>query len=120
MACPDFQSLTLPVLQSAAGGQELTLAALRALALARIIHACAHAVPEGGWSRSMGRQRRLEEPLKRDRFAPTAREAESLGPKPSCRQSCAYRSRLRVATPSVSVRMAVSSVRSVDQTPGDQ
>lgn len=29
MACPDFQSLTLPVLQSAAGGQELTLAALR-------------------------------------------------------------------------------------------
>jgi len=30
MACPDFQSLTLPVLQSAAGGQELTLAALRA------------------------------------------------------------------------------------------
>lgn len=27
MACPDFQSLTLPVLQSAAGGQELTLAA---------------------------------------------------------------------------------------------
>jgi restriction system protein len=30
MACPDFQSLTLPILQIAASGKELTLAVLRA------------------------------------------------------------------------------------------
>jgi len=68
----------------------------------------------------MGRQRWLEEPLRQDRFAPTVREAESLGPKASCRQSCAYRSRLRAATPSVSVRIGALSVWPVDETPGDQ
>lgn len=36
MACPSFQSLTLPVLQSATGGQELTLAALRAESARRL------------------------------------------------------------------------------------
>lgn len=68
----------------------------------------------------MGRQRRFEEALKRDRFAPTAREVES----PEVEGELSAKLRLPQQTagrrPSVSVRMGASSVWSVDETPGDQ
>lgn len=101
MTCPDFQSLTLPILQVASGGQELTLAALRAEVAKRLALSeadLAEKIPSGRQTRFSNRanwaciyltEAGLLEWLRRGIYRITSRGREVLA-KPPARIDVAF------------------------------